>query len=29
VELNDAFLDFCDKVGYTPVVISGIGVMVK
>ena len=29
VELNDALLDFCDKVGYTPVVISGIGAMVK
>ena len=29
VELNDAFFDFCDKVGYPPVVISGIGAIVK
>ncbi len=29
VKFNDAYLDFCDKVGYTPVVISGIGAIVK
>lgn len=29
VELNDAFFDFCDKVGCIPVVISGIGAIVK
>ena len=29
VGFNDAFLDFCDKVGYTPAVINGIGAIVK
>lgn len=26
---NDAFLDFCDKVGRTPTVIDGIGAIMK
>lgn len=29
VTWNDAFLDFCDKVGRTPTVIDGIGIMKK
>ncbi len=29
VKFNDAFLDFSDKVGYTPVVISNIGAIMK
>lgn len=29
VELNDAFLDFCDEVGCISVVVSGIGAIVK
>jgi predicted O-methyltransferase YrrM len=29
VKFNDAYLDFCDKVGYTRVVISDIGAIAK
>ncbi len=29
VEFNDAYLDFCDKIGYTKVVINSIGAIVK